>query len=108
MKENHRTVTVFGADRAPGSRMPALSTLLTPALVIEKNVPLPTDRVRGVRCAARERMDAMEPGDSLLVPTSLHSASAVRLMVRSVRKDFPDRQFTTRTREGGIRVWRTE
>lgn len=106
-----RTVTILGGDREPGQRLPALSKLLPvdplPELVIQKDVPLPTDRVRGVRCAARLMLEEMEPGDSLLIPTRMHTAAAVRLMVRAVRKDFQGRQFTSRAEKPGLRVWRT-
>lgn len=111
MKANRRTVTVLGADRAPGTRMPALSSLLPaepmPELVIEKGVPVPTDTPKGKRSPARIKLDAMEPGDSLLIPTRMHSASAAHVMVRAVRRANPGREYTSRLVQGGVRVWRT-
>ena len=107
----NRTVTILGGDRRPGERMPALSEILKPQplpeLVIEKDIPLPTDRVRGARCAARLMLEKMEPGNSMLIPTRMHTTDAVRLMVRAVRKEFQGRQFTSRAEKTGLRVWRT-
>jgi hypothetical protein len=113
-----RTVSVRGGDRAPGERMPALSGLLaaaastprdaTPALVIEKGIPIPQDRVRGVPSEARRTLEAMEPGDSVLIPMRLHSAGSVRLMVRNIRKSHPDRVYVSRAERVGLRVWRAE
>jgi len=104
-----RTVQVLGADRRPGERMPPLSQLLkpaaVPALVIDRGVPLPA-ATKGKTSAARATIEQLEPGDSVLVPTSMHSAGVVRLMARSVHRKSPERTFTSRTEAGGTRVWR--
>ncbi len=150
---NSRTVTILGADRQPGSRMPALSSLLPaepmPELVIEDNVPPPMNRKgvrskarvsmaimlgegevlgvrriwadgkliynvpppmnrKGVRSKARVALEQLQPGQSVVIPPQMHSASGVRLMARAVRKANPDRAFTTKSERGGVRVWRTE
>ena len=105
-----RTVTVLGADRQAGQRMPALAQLLgpqpLPELKVERGVPIPRTRRIGQRSAARAILDTMEPGDSLLIPRAHHSPEAVHVMVRAVRKANPDRSYTSRQTEGGMRVWR--
>lgn len=69
------------------------------SIVIEKNVPLPTNTVK-----AKYPFEAMEVGDSFFVdrkPATLYGA-ARRAAVRLTRK------FAVREAEGGSRVWRTE
>ena len=106
-----RTVTVMGGDRRPGERMPALSEVLKPQplpeLVIDDNVPPPLN-TKGVRSKARIALEQLRPGQSVVIPPQMHSASAVRLMARAVRKAHPERAFTSKSERGGIRVWRIE
>jgi hypothetical protein len=106
-----RTVTILGGDRRPGERMPALSEVLKPAplpeLVIEKNVPPPVN-IPGIRSKARLTIEALEPGDSVLIPTQISPQSSVRMMMQSVRKAHHGRKFTAKSERGGFRVWRIE
>jgi hypothetical protein len=107
-----RTVTIYGGDRRPGERMPALSEVLKPQplpeLKVERGVPIPRSRRIGQKSPARTVLDNMEPGDSVLIPRAHHSPEAVHVMVRAVRKANPGRSYTSRQAEGGMRVWRVE
>jgi len=107
-----RTVTIYGGDRRPGERMPALSEVLKPQplpeLKVERGVPIPRTRRIGQKSPARTVLDNMEPGDSVLIPRAHHSPEAVHVMVRAVRKANPGRSYTSRQAEGGMRVWRVE
>ena len=86
---------------APAKRAPAAPFRIDVGTVqIDKNVPLP---------GRRQPMDwtpllgKLEVGDSFLLPAAAKSAigSAVK-----VHKDATGMQLTTRTVDGGIRVWR--
>ena len=103
-----RTVTILGGDRRPGERMPPLSRLLDPAraeLVIEKDIPPPVN-IPGIKSKARIAIEALEPGDSVLIPPQVSPQSSVRMMIQGVRKDKPGCAFTARAERGGLRVWR--
>ena len=104
-----RTVTILGGDRRHGERMPALSEVLKPQplpeLVIEKNVPPPVN-IPGIKSKARIAIEALEPGDSVLISAQVSPASSVRMMIQGVRKDKPGCAFTARAERGGLRVWR--
>ena len=105
-----RTVTILGGDRRPGERMPPLSRLLDPAradLVIQKDVPPPVN-IPGVKSKARVAIEALEVGDSVLIPPQVSPQSSVRMMMQGVRKENPGRRFTAKTERGGFRVWRIE
>ena len=103
-----RTVTILGGDRRPGERMPPLSKLLDPAraeLVIEKDIPPPVN-IPGIKSRARIAIEALEVGDSVLIPPQVSPQSSVRMMIQGVRKDKPGCAFTARAERGGLRVWR--
>ena len=106
-----RTVTVFGGDRRPGERMPALAKLLkpqpVPELVIEKDVPPPVN-IPGVRSRARLALEALEPGDSVVIPPQISPVTSVRMMIQGVRKHHQGRTFTSKSERGGLRAWRIE
>jgi len=69
---------------------------------IEKDIPLPT--YAGVYS---ETLHAMEVGDSFLVPDEY--APAIRSAIARVYKSpINTRQFTTRSVEDGVRVWRVK
>ena len=67
---------------------------------IEKGVPLKS-RKRGARGVYESVANAMEVGDSVLLPTKIE-ANKLAAQIRSQL----DRKATTRKCEGGIRVWR--
>lgn len=73
--------------------------------VIENNIPMP---VRAARShGVTEVMRRMQPGQSVLLPqykTTL-SAGAARMAARLLGPE--GYQFTMRTVEGGVRIWRT-
>ena len=105
-----RTVTILGGDRRPGERMPSLSKLLDPAraeLIIEKDIPPPVN-IPGIKSKARIAIEALEPGDSVLIPPQVSPQSSVRMMIQGVRKENRGRQFTAKSERGGFRVWRIE
>jgi hypothetical protein len=105
-----RTVTILGGDRRPGERMPPLSKLLDPAraeLVIEKDIPPPVN-IPGIKSKARIAIEALEVGDSVLIPPQVSPVTSVRMMMQAVRKENPGRKFTGKTERGGFRVWRIE
>ena len=106
-----RTVTILGGDRRPGERMPALSKVLKlaplPELIIEKDIPPPVN-IPGIKSKARIAIEALEPGDSVLIPTQISPQSSVRMMIQGVRKENRGRQFTAKSERGGFRVWRIQ
>lgn len=78
--------------------------MLTPTLVISKNVPLPSSRVRPGLLTATLR--TLEIGDSFEVPPEYktpHVAAGVG------NRMFKPRRFVGRKQaDGTYRVWRTE
>jgi len=82
-----------------------MNGIATPGLKIEDGVPLPTDlrkRTTGITAVMRQ----MKPGQSVLLPqyrTTLN-AGAARMAARLLGPE--GFQFTMRTVEGGVRVWR--
>ena len=72
-------------------------------LTIEKDIPIPPRR-RVVDKGGVATLKRMEIGDSVLFLTRKQAGVAIQELKRN--KD--PRKFTTRTVEGGIRVWRIE
>ena len=70
---------------------------------IEKNVP-----IEGKKRLSKYPFDKMEVGDSFLVPkedyNNIHSMRAA--LFYTIKKVDPNMKISTRTVEGGIRVWR--
>ena len=63
---------------------------------VEKGIPLPTPRNN---IGTMDLLRAMEVGDSVLFPNKC---------TRAVLGRLPGKKFTTRSVEGGLRVWRVE
>ena len=69
---------------------------------IQKGIPVPPRRVLLPRIQlARHSLNALEPGDSVWMP----KVDADPLVVW-VRLHNLDKSYTTRTEEGGLRIWR--
>lgn len=102
-----RTVTILGADRHPGQRMPALEQLLKPTLVVQDDVP-PPHAIRGQRSETRKVLDALQPGQSVLIPAALHNRDTVRMMIQAMKKLYAGHRYTSKTEGLGVRVWRLE
>lgn len=65
---------------------------------IEKNVPVPQNRYP---------FDAMEPGDSFLVPKDQVPASGTTAILRAVPRRHKDKKWACRTLPNGdARIWR--
>lgn len=101
-----RTVTVLGGDRRPGERMPSLTHLLKPTLVVQDDIP-PPHAIRGQRSETRQILDALQPGQSVLIPSALHNRDTVRMMVQAAKK-ANGHKYTSKTEGLGVRVWRLE
>ena len=69
-------------------------------LVIEKNIPVPTRAKHGTGITATARK--MEVGDSFLVE------GPARKGIYTYLRYLAPMRFTTRTVDGGIRIWRVE
>ena len=80
---------------------------LLAGLVIEKDIPPPVN-IRGIKSKARIAIEALEVGDSVLIPPQVSPASSVRMMIQGVRKDKSGCAFTAKAERGGLRVWRLE
>ena len=82
---------------------------------IEKGIPIPPKAQRGGNSAGRLGIypwKEMEVGDSFFIPAgSRGEARVIQLRVGSAAKNQwtnHGRVITTRTMEGGVRVWRVE
>ncbi len=91
------TRTIRQLDREPGQR-PRTEVA---GFVIEDNVPLPTPR--GRTNPLRVAMQALEVGQSFLIPGATSTRGAL-----GVAKLVEGKRFRTRTLSTGVRVWRTE
>jgi hypothetical protein len=71
-------------------------------LRIEHNVPIPPKRGGGIHALLAK----LEASDSVMIPgrTPATAASAIRYAQISL----PGRRFTSRTVDGGVRIWRTK
>lgn len=99
-----RTVTILGGDRRPGERMPALSEALKPTLIVQDDIPPPT-LIKGQRSEARKVIDALQPGQSVWVPFSMHKRETTRMLIKSAKAEN-GHQYTSKTEGQGVRVWR--
>lgn len=70
---------------------------------IEKGIPLPEKKENK---SEKYPFDDMVVGDSFLVPSAERSAVTPR--VAYYHEKFPDRRFSSRKVNGGVRVWRTK
>ncbi len=75
-------------------------------LQIEKGVEMPEIKPWGRR--AKYPLREMNVGDSFFVPCPLDKK---KMIVQSItgsarQKRFPDKKFTSRSVEGGVRCWR--
>lgn len=68
---------------------------------IEKNVPLPPPAYGPQRRPYADVIDALQPGDSVLID----EADRSRITAYLVRMRIP---YATRKVKGGVRVWRLE
>lgn len=69
---------------------------------IEKDIPIPT--LPGRRSGSMYPTAKLEVGDSFFIPGKTTGAAASATLRE--RCKFPDRQFTHRAVDGGVRVWR--
>jgi hypothetical protein len=69
-------------------------------IAIEKNVPVPTESAK-----AKYPFRTMVVGDSFFVESDTKGRTVTKLL--SATRNYPDRKFTARQVEGGVRVWRT-
>lgn len=76
------------------------------ALKIEKGIEVGTVRKYGRQSELTDALAKMDVGDSVLIKKNAESVSAKVCQWR----DYHGRKerFTTRTQEGGVRVWRVK
>lgn len=75
---------------------------------IEKNVPLPPARIRdGVATEMRKVLPTMKVGESFFVPDGKRDSIRVTIF-KWAKENAPDKKFTARRADGGIRVWRVQ
>jgi len=76
-------------------------------IAIDKEIPIPESR----KSTGRKRIypfRELEIGDSFFVETE-EPHHQVKLLLQSVRQSrFPDKKFTTRIVNNGVRMWRVE
>jgi len=76
-------------------------------IAIDKEIPIPESR----KSTGRKRMypfHDLDVGDSFFVETN-EPHHRVKSLLQSVRKSrFPDKKFTTRIVNGGVRCWRVK
>lgn len=79
---------------------------------IDKNIPVPTSGIQKGR-PRKYPIESLEIGDSFLIPyekdvnkNAMHSRASGS--IANFRKKHPEKKFTTRQMEDGIRVWRIE
>lgn len=91
------TRTIRQLDREPGQR-PRTEVA---GFVIDSDVPMPMERGRAnpIRLA----MEALQVGQSFLIPGAKRTTAAL-----GVAKLVEGQRFRTRTLSTGVRVWRTE
>lgn len=95
----------FKTNKKHGAKesAPKLSSL-TGEWVIEKDVPIPEIGNGKRRTGLTACLRAMEVGDSVLV--GMNDGSPYSRV--SAYQSLNDARFTTRTVEGGLRIWRVE
>ncbi len=71
-------------------------------IVIEKNIAIPHIRTKP-KSELRKLIEKMEKGDSVFVSHAV--LSSISFMISLIKKDTK-KEFTTRTIDGGIRIWR--
>jgi hypothetical protein len=69
---------------------------------IEKGIPIPTNGKNG---SVTELLRTLEVGDSILLAGRL--ITAAQPLIRNAAKKS-EREYTSRTVEGGVRIWRTK
>lgn len=80
---------------------------------VEKNIPIPAHKGQSMsKDALRDRLYAMEVGDSFYVPVEFASAEYVQGACQNIAKRSRKAQeggffVTTRTDKFGTRVWKT-
>lgn len=78
---------------------------------IDKGIPVPRGPA-GMKPELELPLAEMEVGDSFLIPfTTRARASLIQVVYRTKKRfllDFPERDFTFRTLNKGLRVWRTK
>lgn len=81
-------------------------------IAIDRNVPIPPKHGAPIPANAWP-FDEMRPGDSFLIPLDHKDKrqtqsrnSSINHAIRRYRQTRPERQFTCRTVDGGIRCWR--
>ena len=72
---------------------------------IEKGVSVPT--ITRAKQPVKYPWKELAVGDSFLVPTGAVKPQSVRAAVGQANRTYPDRRFTSRTVDGGVRVWRS-
>lgn len=75
------------------------------AFTIEKGLQIPATPHRSGLAAA---LRAMEVGDSVMVPGKKPSALGAQIANIRNQPDMQDRKYTTRTVDGGVRIWRIQ
>jgi hypothetical protein len=75
---------------------------------IEKGIPIPPNPREGGHGNTKYPFRAMEVGDSIFIPCTLTELPGVRNRVHSATRHYTKNgiTFTSRTVEGGFRVWR--
>lgn len=75
---------------------------------IEKGLPIPDDEAaKDARRAKTYNFHALEVGDSILVPGENKSGRAYTAAYNYNARN-PERELTSRTVEGGLRIWRVK
>jgi len=74
------------------------------SIKIENNIPIPPKTTNVKSSPVRRALFDLEPGDSFLV----HSRVVLNGYIKEAKTVRPDRMFTTRKVENGVRVWRVQ
>lgn len=67
--------------------------------IIESDIPMPEGR-------SAYPFSQMEVGQSFFMPCEEKDAKRIAGNARNAARRFPDRKFTSRVMENGVRVWR--